>query len=74
MRYRRNLRPPSPIREIVQQLTGDMFPASFEVQREGATAMTDSIRSQVVFFLALAAMLVSAAVWMLAPVPASGGF
>jgi hypothetical protein len=51
-----------------------MFPASFEVQREGATAMTDSIRSQVVFFLALAAMLVSAAVWMLAPVPASGGF
>ena len=36
--------------------------------------MTDSIRSQVVFFLALAAMLVSAAVWTLAPVPASGGF
>ena len=36
--------------------------------------MTDSMRSQVIFFLALAAMLVSAAVWLLAPVPVSGGF
>jgi hypothetical protein len=32
--------------------------------------MTESMRSQVVCFIALAAMVVSAAVWMLAPMPA----